>query len=170
MNMDLLSTLPVSNQSLTVQSPYRLYNSVGNFNSKQAPAPAPAPAPPLAPSTLTPTPTPTTEPIQDLFSDHFSDLSKNNLSYDPPIESDPLLISIDLLNLYKSDLELIINELRFITKKLRDNEKESLISLEWKFAARVIDRFCLVIFSVCNIVVTFAILCSAPNLIASFMP
>ncbi|CAH8637441.1 unnamed protein product [Schistosoma haematobium] len=154
MNTDLLSSVTVTNQSLTVQSPYRLYNSVGNFNSKSVPL----------------TPISTLEHVQNVFPDEFSDLSKNGVSFDRQIEPDPLSISIDLLNLYKPDLEIIINELHFITKKLRDNEKESLISLEWKFAARVIDRFCLVIFSVCNIVVTFAILCSAPNLIASFMP
>nr|AHC70333.1 nicotinic acetylcholine receptor [Schistosoma mansoni] len=140
-NTDLLSSPSVINQSLPVQSPYRLYNSVGNFNSKH---------------------------IQDLFSDEFSNISNKN---NPPIDPDQSSsIMMNPFLIYKSDLELIINELRFITKKLRDNEQDELMSLEWKFAARVIDRFCLIIFSLCNIIVTFAILCSAPNLIASFMP
>lgn len=74
------------------------------------------------------------------------------------------------LDTYRLDLEIIINELRFITQKLRDDEQESLVSLEWKFAARVIDRFCLIVFGLFNLIATFAILFSAPNLAASFMP
>ncbi|KAH9579664.1 Neuronal acetylcholine receptor subunit alpha-3 [Schistosoma haematobium] len=100
MNTDLLSSVTVTNQSLTVQSPYRLYNSVGNFNSKSVPL----------------TPISTLEHVQNVFPDEFSDLSKNGVSFDRQIEPDPLSISIDLLNLYKPDLEIIINELHFITK------------------------------------------------------
>ncbi|CAH8642337.1 unnamed protein product [Schistosoma rodhaini] len=136
-NTDLLSSPSGTNQSIPVQSPYRLYNSVGNFNS-------------------------------NLFSDEFNNISNKNKSQIDPDQSSSIIMNPFLI--YKSDLEFIITELRFITKKLRDNEQDELMSLEWKFAARVIDRFCLIIFSLCNIIVTFAILCSAPNLIASFMP
>ncbi|CAH8634662.1 unnamed protein product [Heterobilharzia americana] len=131
---------PVSNQP---PPPYRLYNSGVNINS---------------------------ETLHDPFSDELSDISANNPSQDTPTRDKPGSTGQNQLNIYKTDLEYIITELRFITKKLRDDEQESLISLEWKFAARVIDRFCLIIFSVFNIVATFAILCSAPNLVASFMP
>ncbi|KAH8857164.1 Acetylcholine receptor subunit alpha-type acr-16 [Schistosoma japonicum] len=130
---------------------------------------------PQQPSQQQPPPPPyrlyNSETVQDPFNNELHDNSKNNSSQNIHLnQSNQNELITDPLNIYKLDLELIITELHFITKRLRDNEYESLVSLEWKFAARVIDRFCLVIFSVCNIVVTFAILCSAPNLIASFMP
>ncbi|TNN08959.1 Neuronal acetylcholine receptor subunit alpha-7 isoform 1 [Schistosoma japonicum] len=130
---------------------------------------------PQQPSQQQPPPPPyrlyNSETVQDPFNNELHVNSKNNSSQNIHLnQSNQNELITDPLNIYKLDLELIITELHFITKRLRDNEYESLVSLEWKFAARVIDRFCLVIFSVCNIVVTFAILCSAPNLIASFMP
>ncbi|CAH8550199.1 unnamed protein product [Schistosoma turkestanicum] len=141
-------TTMLNHQSSTGQSPYRIYNSVGNFNAEHG---------------------------QNPFSDQLNssdEASKTNISNNsqPEFNNQSPINSTNAFNVYKPDLEVIITELRFITKKLRDNEQEALMSLEWKFAARVIDRFCLIIFSLCNIVVTFAILCSAPNLVASFMP
>ncbi|CAH8866811.1 unnamed protein product [Trichobilharzia szidati] len=141
---ELSPTMASSNQP---PPPYRLYNAAGtNLNS---------------------------EPLRDPFSDEFSDISTNNnipIQNNSPGANQSASGQSQFETIYKADLEFIITELRFITKKLRDDEQESLVSLEWKFAARVIDRFCLVIFSVFNIVATFAILCSAPNLVASFMP
>lgn len=71
---------------------------------------------------------------------------------------------------YRDQLERIVAELRFITKKIRDKEHDDLITMEWKFAARVIDRFCLIVFGVFNVIAAAVILTSAPNLVASFTP
>ncbi|KAK4467828.1 hypothetical protein MN116_008751 [Schistosoma mekongi] len=156
----------LSNNLYTKQSKQSISNQLQLLSPLKQPTQPQPPPPPPPPYRLY-----NSELIQDPFNNELSNNSKNNSSHNIHLnQSNQNELNKDPLNIYKPDLELIITELHFITKKLRDNEYESLVSLEWKFAARVIDRFCLVIFSVCNIVVTFAILCSAPNLIASFMP
>merc|ERR1712241_931637 len=42
-----------------------------------------------------------------------------------------------------TDLRTILTELRVMTDKIREEEVVSEIEEEWKFAARVLDRFCL---------------------------
>ncbi|TPP56144.1 Neuronal acetylcholine receptor subunit alpha-7 [Fasciola gigantica] len=107
-----------------------------------------------------------------LCPDDLSEISANEAvspeSYTEEQKRSP--ISPALLSAYRTDLEQIATELRFITSKIRDNEQEALVNLEWKFAARVIDRFCLIVFGALNFFATAAILLSAPNLIASFKP
>ncbi|KAA0191830.1 Neuronal acetylcholine receptor subunit alpha-7 [Fasciolopsis buskii] len=107
-----------------------------------------------------------------LCPDGLSEISANGAispeSYTSEQKQSP--ISPAMLSAYRTDLEQILTELRFITSKIRDNEQEALVNLEWKFAARVIDRFCLIVFGALNFFATAAILLSAPNLIASFKP
>nr|QQY02523.1 nicotinic acetylcholine receptor alpha subunit-2 [Cryptocotyle lingua] len=100
--------------------------------------------------------------------DNLSLLSDNQQSDDSLAEPVKSPLSTALLRTYRTDLEQIVTELRFITSKMRDDEKEALVSLEWKFAARVIDRFCLIVFGIFNLLATAVILFSAPNLVASF--
>ncbi|VDM05891.1 unnamed protein product [Schistocephalus solidus] len=69
---------------------------------------------------------------------------------------------------YQSHLRGILNELRSITRKMRADEAEDAVRKEWKFTARVIDRFCLVIFSIVNLISTVSIFFSAPQIIESF--
>lgn len=69
-----------------------------------------------------------------------------------------------------NELLAIIRELQVITAKLRQEEVDDKYSSEWKFASRVVDRFCLLFFTLFTIISTCAILLSAPNVfsLASF--
>ncbi|XP_037509764.1 neuronal acetylcholine receptor subunit alpha-7 [Rhipicephalus sanguineus] len=64
------------------------------------------------------------------------------------------------------ELNLILRELRFITSRMRKDEQEREVDGEWKFAAMVVDRVCLIIFSAFTITSTCACLFSAPHLVA----
>lgn len=64
------------------------------------------------------------------------------------------------------ELNLILRELRFITSRMRKDEQEREVVGEWKFAAMVVDRVCLIIFSAFTIISTCACLFSAPHLVA----
>jgi hypothetical protein len=59
----------------------------------------------------------------------------------------------------------ILSEMRFITNRIRrkDEIRESIN--EWKFAAAVIDRLCLILFSLFTVISTAMCLLSAPQLI-----
>lgn len=82
------------------------------------------------------------------------------------------------------ELALILKELRWITDQvkirksilveqlncnfhfylqLKKNEGEEDISKDWKFAAMVVDRLCLIIFTLFTIIATLSVLFSAPN-------
>ena len=60
----------------------------------------------------------------------------------------------------------IMQELRFITNRLRRDDELGDIIGEWKFAAIVIDRLCLIMFSTFAIISLGVCLMSAPHLIA----
>uniref|UniRef100_A0A8C6ZGT0 Neuronal acetylcholine receptor subunit alpha-7 n=1 Tax=Nothoprocta perdicaria TaxID=30464 RepID=A0A8C6ZGT0_NOTPE len=62
-------------------------------------------------------------------------------------------------------LEKILVEVQFIAARFRRQDEGEEICSEWKFAAAVIDRLCLVAFTLFAIVCTFTILMSAPNFI-----
>lgn len=64
------------------------------------------------------------------------------------------------------ELNLILRELRYITSRMRKDEQEREVVGEWKFAAMVVDRVCLIIFSAFTIISTCACLFSAPHLVA----
>ncbi|XP_022105188.1 neuronal acetylcholine receptor subunit alpha-7-like [Acanthaster planci] len=57
----------------------------------------------------------------------------------------------------------ILEELRFLTNRYRKKETEDEVISDWKFAAMVVDRLCLVVFSIATLLVTFILLCTAPN-------
>ena len=63
------------------------------------------------------------------------------------------------------DLQAIIRELRFITSKLKKKDDENDLIAEWKFAAMVVDRICLFVFTMFTIIATLAVLFSAPHII-----
>uniref|UniRef100_A0A1I8GWB3 Neur_chan_LBD domain-containing protein n=1 Tax=Macrostomum lignano TaxID=282301 RepID=A0A1I8GWB3_9PLAT len=63
----------------------------------------------------------------------------------------------------QAELEAIIQELRFVTRKIANDVADGEVSSEWKFAARVIDRLCLILFSGFTLIATCAILFSAPD-------
>ncbi|XP_061690335.1 neuronal acetylcholine receptor subunit alpha-7-like isoform X5 [Syngnathoides biaculeatus] len=63
------------------------------------------------------------------------------------------------------EIQRILEELTYIAQRFRDQDEAEAISSEWKFAAAVVDRLCLVAFSLFSIICTFTILMSAPNFI-----
>ncbi len=63
-------------------------------------------------------------------------------------------------------LQTVHAELRLLTRRMHRTDRESELVRDWKFAARVIDRLCLISFTVCLVVMTCAILFSAPYLSA----
>ena len=60
-------------------------------------------------------------------------------------------------------LNLILKELKVLTQKLKDDEEDENKELNWKFAAMVIDRLCMVIFTVATVVSTIGILLTSKN-------
>ena len=66
-------------------------------------------------------------------------------------------------NKQSHNLNLILKELQFITKKIKTDDEEDDKSQDWKFTAMVIDRFCLVIFVLATFISTAAILLTAKN-------
>ncbi|XP_054897686.1 neuronal acetylcholine receptor subunit alpha-7-like [Poeciliopsis prolifica] len=63
------------------------------------------------------------------------------------------------------EISLILEEVQYIARRFRDQDEGQEICSEWKFAAAVVDRLCLVAFSLFSIICTFTILMSAPNFI-----
>uniref|UniRef100_A0A8C9VVY3 Neuronal acetylcholine receptor subunit alpha-7 n=1 Tax=Scleropages formosus TaxID=113540 RepID=A0A8C9VVY3_SCLFO len=71
----------------------------------------------------------------------------------------PQAVGVDSL------LQAILEELRFVADHFREQDENDSVIEQWKFAAAVIDRLCLVAFSVFNIICTISILMSAPNFV-----
>jgi nicotinic acetylcholine receptor alpha-7 len=63
------------------------------------------------------------------------------------------------------EISRILEEVQYIAGRFRDRDRGDAICSEWKFAAAVVDRLCLVAFSLFSIICTFTILMSAPNFI-----
>uniref|UniRef100_A0A7N8XWZ0 Neuronal acetylcholine receptor subunit alpha-7 n=1 Tax=Mastacembelus armatus TaxID=205130 RepID=A0A7N8XWZ0_9TELE len=63
------------------------------------------------------------------------------------------------------EIQRILEEVSYIAQRFRDQDEAEAICSEWKFAAAVVDRLCLVAFSLFSIICTFTILMSAPNFI-----
>ncbi|XP_071743911.1 neuronal acetylcholine receptor subunit alpha-7 isoform X29 [Lepeophtheirus salmonis] len=65
------------------------------------------------------------------------------------------------------ELSLILKEIRVITDKIREDEDTAAIENDWKFAAMVLDRLCLITFTMFTIIATVAVLFSAPHIIVT---
>ena len=63
------------------------------------------------------------------------------------------------------ELQCILKELKFITNRMKIHDEELEIISDWKFAAMVIDRFCLITFTAFTVITTVAVLLSAPHII-----
>ncbi|KAA0724725.1 Neuronal acetylcholine receptor subunit alpha-7 [Triplophysa tibetana] len=61
------------------------------------------------------------------------------------------------------ELAKILEEVRYIARRFRSQDENESLCNEWKFAAAVIDRLCLMAFSIFTILCTIGILMSAPN-------
>ena len=68
------------------------------------------------------------------------------------------------------DLQAIIRELRYITTRIKRKEEEDEMVLDWKFAAMVVDRVCLIIFTLFTIIAILTVLLSAPHIIVQWKP
>lgn len=62
-----------------------------------------------------------------------------------------------------SQLQALLAEVQFLVERVREQDRQLSLAEQWQFAAAVIDRLCLVGFSVFNIICTIAILMAAPN-------
>lgn len=51
--------------------------------------------------------------------------------------------------------------------KIRKEDDEGGVAKDWKYAAMVVDRLCLIIFTFFTIFATIAVLMSAPHIIVS---
>jgi hypothetical protein len=66
-------------------------------------------------------------------------------------------------NPFKKNLYAILKEVRKMTKKIEDDEEDENKILEWRFAAMVIDRLCVVFFTVATFFSTVLILFTSKN-------
>lgn len=62
-------------------------------------------------------------------------------------------------------LQAVLEEVRYMADRFREQDESENAADQWKFAGAVIDRLCLVAFSVFNIICTISILMSAPNFV-----
>jgi hypothetical protein len=67
------------------------------------------------------------------------------------------------MRVFRSEMRTIITELRFLTGHIRKEEEEDDISQDWKFSAMVIDRLCLILFTIMTVSFSYGTLFSAPN-------
>ncbi|XP_071440733.1 neuronal acetylcholine receptor subunit alpha-7-like isoform X4 [Hetaerina americana] len=67
--------------------------------------------------------------------------------------------------LTQRELQAILRELQFITNRMRKADEEAELISDWKFAAMVVDRFCLIVFTLFTVIATVAVLLSAPHII-----
>jgi hypothetical protein len=64
---------------------------------------------------------------------------------------------------FRSDMRTILAELKFLTDHVRKEEEEDDVSQDWRFSAMVIDRLCLILFSIMTTIFSYVTLFSAPN-------
>lgn len=62
---------------------------------------------------------------------------------------------------------MILKEIKIITDQLKSEELNTKVTNDWKFAAMVIDRMCLIIFTLFTIIATITVLLSAPHIIVT---
>lgn len=70
------------------------------------------------------------------------------------------------MNALLLSVQRIYTELKFITQRMERDDEEVLAKNDWKFAAMVVDRLCLFIFTTVIVVSTGFIMLSAPYIVA----
>jgi len=63
------------------------------------------------------------------------------------------------------ELRNILREVVVISSKIKKDEEEGGVAGEWKYAAMVMDRLCLVVFLAFTLILSLAVFCSAPHVI-----
>lgn len=66
-------------------------------------------------------------------------------------------------NPIKRNLGAILKELKVLTQKIEDDDADDEKVLNWKFAAMVVDRLCMILFSLATFLCTFFILLTSKN-------
>ncbi|CAH0562455.1 unnamed protein product [Brassicogethes aeneus] len=109
--------------------------------------------------------TPTPMPPSSFFRSVYRQAEDNgNGARVPPPE--PVVATHGCINA-DYELAMILKEIRFITDQMRKDDESSVVTRDWKFAAMVVDRLCLIIFTLFTIIATLAVLFSAPHIIVS---
>ncbi|XP_025075030.1 acetylcholine receptor subunit alpha-type acr-16 [Pogonomyrmex barbatus] len=90
-------------------------------------------------------------------------------AYGTPLSTRPATVeetsaSLPLSGMQK-ELHTILKELQFITSRMKKADEDDEVISDWKFAAMVVDRLCLIIFTLFTILATVVILCRAPHII-----
>lgn len=67
------------------------------------------------------------------------------------------------MRVFRSELRSIKSEVRFITDHIKKEEEEDDVSQDWRFAAMVLDRLCLIVFSILTTSLSYVTLFSAKN-------
>ena len=78
-------------------------------------------------------------------------------------ESDAIKIRIIDYDLNVVILKQLLKNLKCITKKIKEDQYDDQKIIQWKFAAKVIDRFCAVLFTLLTILSTIGVLFSSNN-------
>ena len=63
------------------------------------------------------------------------------------------------------ELVNILKEIQVISNKIRNDDEAASVENDWKFAAMVLDRLCLITFSLFTILATIGVLIAAPHVI-----
>eukprot|EP00090_Calanus_glacialis_P029664 TRINITY_DN47644_c0_g1_i1.p1 TRINITY_DN47644_c0_g1~~TRINITY_DN47644_c0_g1_i1.p1 ORF type:complete len:207 (-),score=46.22 TRINITY_DN47644_c0_g1_i1:43-570(-) len=92
------------------------------------------------------------------------DISKDAVS-SPPGQSVKVEAARPATSLLEKDLQKILKEILVISNKIRIDEDVGKVASEWKFAAMVMDRLCLVVFFLFTTILSAAVFISAPNVI-----
>ncbi|CAL1674416.1 unnamed protein product [Lasius platythorax] len=90
-------------------------------------------------------------------------------AYGTPLSARPATVeetsaSLPLSGMQK-ELHTILKELQFITSRMKKADENDEVISDWKFAAMVVDRLCLFIFTLFTVLATVVILCRAPHII-----
>ena len=64
----------------------------------------------------------------------------------------------------RGDILAILNEIRFITRRMKDEAQGADETNDWKWAAMVIDRLCFWVFTAYLIIATLVIFFKAPHI------
>lgn len=83
--------------------------------------------------------------------------------------SSPASETRSVCNYSARELQLILHEVRYITDYMKKQQDDQEVINDWKYAAMVVDRFCLLVFTFFTIVATVAVLYSAPHIIVDWL-
>ena len=83
----------------------------------------------------------------------------------PPSSSPAVLDECKSTGPLQRELLMIIKEIKVITEKLKDDDEAAAVEADWKFAAMVIDRLCLIVYTLFTIIASVAVIWTAPHVI-----